>query len=1116
MKINLFDEETGFRLKRLEIFNWGTFDRQVWKMTTDCQTAVLTGANGSGKSTVVDALLTLLVEGRQRNYNLAAGVGRGRERSERTYVRGQYSRSRGDNAFEATANTLRNTNSHSALLAVFYDAAQDRTVTLAQVLWISNADRVEKRYYVASRELTIEEHFPQRHVNARDLPEDVQTFGSTFKNYIAAARKVLGLSGRQKALDLFNETVAVKDIPSLNTFVRDHMLDKGNPEARVYALRAQYRELNDAHAAIQRAGRQLNILAPLVEAGAEYRRYEQQMARYEAAKSLIPFYVAGESRDLLNAAIEKVSSQLDARTSRRKTITTELSGLRRELDDIKIAIAQDSVGQMKREIEGRLPLLKGQVVVLRRAADKYDEHARRLELAIYRDEDAFYENRARAEQMQAVTQETIQHLEDQRTEAHFRQRELAQRENSFHQEVEYLRAHPSNIPASVARIREEISAALELPAEALSFVGELLKIRSEDAAWEGALERLLHGFALDLIVPETLYRQVSRYVNENRLHGRLVYHRVDPVRRLRVSPERKDHNAPGMMAYDKLQIKPDTPYHDWLAASLMQRFNYACCETLADFQQRDRGITRQGQIKHNRSRHEKDDRRDLQDRRYYVLGWDNRDKLRQLETELDDLRRELSRLKEVIQQIEQSLRRKREDEKALDDLLSIQAFDEIDWHTPQLEVDRLQRELDALNEQSQQLRRMEQQRDSLQRQIDEKEAARDAVNREITTLENQVEGYERQLKTAEAQLATMTDEHRRLWEQVDEVLEDIDKEQPPLTIEILHSRPNDLGTSLQNSMSTFKGYQTRHESTIRDAMHTFRREYPDEGAALTADMASLAAFEAIHERLATDDLPRYEERFKNLLDRKVSTSIMQFSAQLETQEREIERNIEELNDSLAKVDYGNRSTIRLIADRTTDGEIGDFRRTLRACIPDAGDDSPEELERSFNRIKALIERFNDDPNWMQRVIDVRRWRVFAAEQIDAEGRQIDYYSDSSGKSGGQKAKLAYTILASAIAYQYGLQDMLSEDRSFRLVVIDEAFSKLDDDNARFAMQLFNQLGLQLLVITPMQQLHIIEDFVNAYHVVVNNDEGSYSRLFNLTQSEYREHRREFQMQALQV
>src|SRR5690606_28501433 len=109
-----------------------------------------------------------------------------------------------------------------------------------------------------------------------------------------------------------------------------------------------------------------------------------------------------------------------------------------------------------------------------------------------------------------------------------------------------------------------------------------------------------------------------------------------------------------------------------------------------------------------------------------------------------------------------------------------------------------------------------------------------------------------------------------------------------------------------------------------------------------------------------------------------------------------------------------------------------------------------------------------------------------------------------------------TILASAIAHQYGLQDSRPNDRSFRFVVIDEAFSKLDDDNARYAMKLFNQLGLQLLVVTPMQQLHVIESYVQAYHVVVNNNEGSYSRLFNLTQGEYRQRRREFQAQEQQA
>lgn len=1105
--MDLFDKQTGFRLKRLEVYNWGTFDGQIWTMTPDCETAVLTGANGSGKSTLVDALLTLLVEGRQRNYNLASGAGSSRERSERTYVRGQYSRSRGENTIDAKPNTLRGLDTYSVLLAVFYDAAQDRTVSLAQVLWISNVDRVEKRYYVATCDLSIEQHFPQRHITARDLPVEAQTFGSVFKDYIAVARKALGLSGRAKALDLFNETVAVKDIASLNTFVRDHMLNKGDPEARVDALRTQYRELNDAHAAIQRASRQLEILTPLVKAGKEYRRYQDQIVRYEMAKTLVPFHVADKARELLRKTVTSAHSQREAQYSRRRAVDDELAGLRRDFRDVEIAIAQDSAGQMKREIEGKLPLIQKQIDSLRRNAERYDEAARLLELAVYQHEEAFYDNRLRAQEMLQVTDQAIRRLETTRRDVQIEQRDLAERERELDREVRYLRENLSNIPARVARIRQEICAVLKVPAEDLPFAGELLRVRDGEQRWEGVLERLLHSFAQDLIVPDALYHHVSQYVNDHNLKGRLIYHRVDTAHSIRHLP---DHHNQVVMAYDKLQIKQDTPYYDWLAAVLMQKFAYVCCESLADFRQEERAITPQGQIKHSASRHEKDDRRDLHDRRHYVLGWNNHEKLHELESELDELRRRLNMLEEQLIKATGDMERKQRDIRALENLLEYQSFEDIDWRTPQAEHDGLKRRLAELSQQTQQLQQLQKQHSTLERQIKDAETRRDEINRRITTLDNQIAGYEQNLRAAEELLASATDEHKRLWDEVGKVIVSIDEE--PLTIEKINSRVSELEVFIQRSIANFKGYQNRFEAEILHAMNNFRREYPDAGASLTADINALAAFEGIFQRLETDDLPRYAERFKQMLDRTVTRGVQVFYSHLSEQEREIDRSIEELNESLAKVDYGSGSIIQLIAERNPDPEINDFMRQLRACIPDAGDASLEERERAYNRIKALIERFDSDPGWMRRVIDVRRWRVFAAEQIDRQGRQVDYYNDSSGKSGGQKAKLAYTILASAIAYQYGLQDPGAGKLSFRFVVIDEAFSKLDEDNARFAMQLFKQLGLQLLVVTPMQQLHVIEDYVRAYHVVVNNDEGSCSRLFNLTQSEYRERRREFQAQ----
>ena len=38
---------SGFRLQRLEVFNWGTFDGRVWTLRADGRNALLTGDIGS-------------------------------------------------------------------------------------------------------------------------------------------------------------------------------------------------------------------------------------------------------------------------------------------------------------------------------------------------------------------------------------------------------------------------------------------------------------------------------------------------------------------------------------------------------------------------------------------------------------------------------------------------------------------------------------------------------------------------------------------------------------------------------------------------------------------------------------------------------------------------------------------------------------------------------------------------------------------------------------------------------------------------------------------------------------------------------------------------------------
>ena len=64
---------SGFRLARLEVRNWGTFDDLVWTLRADGRNTLVTGDIGSGKSTIVDAVTTLLLPANRISYNKAAG-----------------------------------------------------------------------------------------------------------------------------------------------------------------------------------------------------------------------------------------------------------------------------------------------------------------------------------------------------------------------------------------------------------------------------------------------------------------------------------------------------------------------------------------------------------------------------------------------------------------------------------------------------------------------------------------------------------------------------------------------------------------------------------------------------------------------------------------------------------------------------------------------------------------------------------------------------------------------------------------------------------------------------------------------------------------------------------
>jgi uncharacterized protein YPO0396 len=275
------EQLAGFRLQRLEVFNWGTFDGRVWTLRADGRNALLTGDIGSGKSTLVDAITTLLVPSQRVAYNKAAGAD-ARERTLRSYVLGHYKAERNDLGGTGRPVALRDASSYSVILGVFHNAGYDQTVTLAQVFWLKDPHGQPARLYaLAERELSIAADFADFGPDIARLRKRLRAakvaVEDSFPPYGAQLRRLMGIKNEQ-ALELFHQTVSMKSVGNLTDFVRQHMLEPFDVAPRLQALITHFDDLHRAHEAVLKAKRQVELLEPLV---ADCERHDAQAAQAE-------------------------------------------------------------------------------------------------------------------------------------------------------------------------------------------------------------------------------------------------------------------------------------------------------------------------------------------------------------------------------------------------------------------------------------------------------------------------------------------------------------------------------------------------------------------------------------------------------------------------------------------------------------------------------------------------------------------------------------------------------------------------------------------------------------------------------------------------------------------
>ncbi len=1096
------DTLAGFRLSQFEMYNWGTYDKNIVILKLDKHNGLLTGDIGSGKSTIVDALTTLIVPHQKIVYNKAAGA-EGKERTLYSYIVGEYKSQKDDTFGSAKAIALRNEKNYSVLLGRFENEGFDESFTLAQFFYLSGS-QVNKFFVTSHSSLSIEKHFlsfsdvKELKKRLRQLPHtDVH---ESFSDYAKQFRRAMGIKNEQ-ALNLFYQTVSLKSIGNLTEFIRQHMLEPSDIDTKINELCQNFSELNHVHDQVLRAKRQIELLTPIDEEGLKYEFDTAKKSDLEEKQEHVSGYFATHKIVLLQQILSNYENELSRLESEQKVENQTVEALRQKIIDLNLEL-QSHGGNRLNDIQGEIKQQEEQREEKKGQLDRYNALAKALEFPILSNQENnyFLENQSKATKQLSDVSHQDDLIEQQLIADGVSLSKEKEKLEEFENERIYLENNRSNIPQRVSRIRDEMARVLEVEITKLPFVGELVQV--EDEKWQGAIERVMQNTALSLLVTEEYYQRVSDYVEQTHLKGKLVYLKV----------EQPKNSVPYEYAEEsllrKISIKPDSPFFRIVQKLLNERFDIPCVEDMEEFRRNKTALSLNGQFKGSQSRHEKDDRYEINDKSRWALGWDNGQKLITIIEQCNGLQEKIAFLSKRQNESKSKREKLKQMRTNLESFLRFESFTLLDWFTHANNIETLEEEKRELESSSDILASLQKQLTKVQEEEKKKTSSIQKLNENIGKHKTKIENLHEELDEADSVIIEGFN-----YAKMDSLMVDYGIQIGTPDLSELRNDENRVDTKIITELKTIDNRLDTSKSKLIKLMNQFCNEFPVLTKELDVDIATLSEYRKKLTQLKKDDLPKFEKKLRELFKEKTIQNIVIVQTSLEQQRDAVKKKIATINQSLHDIEYNQGTFIELIAEIANNGEIKAFNQELKLAVSGAiGDDNSYDEEK-FMRIKEIIARFNGreghadvDKKWRKLVTDVRNWFDFSAiERYASDGSEKEFYAHSGGKSGGQKEKLAYTVLASSLAYQFGLEHNSIQSRSFRFVMIDEAFGRGSDESTRYALTLFEKLHLQLLVITPKQKINVIEPFVKSVHYVHNQD-GMHSSIISLSIDEYQKNK----------
>ena len=1078
------------KLTKIKLINWHLFSNQTINIDNN---TLVSGENGAGKSTFLDAIQFLLVGGSGGvKFNIAANT-----EAKRTldgYVRGKIGAE--NKEYLRTGDVI----THIAL--EFYDETKKTYSIIGAVLDLPKNSSLKQRFYLLE-EISINEEM----YISKDKPRDYKQmkeylkeqgidfdYFETQKKYRDALAKFFGIDAI-KYSKLLPKALAFKP-EKLEQLVFNFLLD--DDPIDIQSLKNNVNQLKKIEAQIKSDKEKLEKLDKISQVGGELEKHSNEIKTYELVSSLnfleqketymqrAEQEISQFERDMEILRKEKFTIDKNIEANDKRILELEKAKGNNNLSKTIDAIKNDIINKKKEydyehEITDNLrDLIDKEAKIINEVMGYVNDNAFKDFVDYYYSHKGNFltsELQARLEQVSIAISSYDKAFYLNRENINQSKADLSQKlnfaKNQLNSLERNLKPYPSYVISLVNMINEELSNRYQKEINARP-LADLIDIKDE--SWRNAVEGYLNTQRFDIIIDPIyfdealeIYDQVDQIEGDRKIYGVGLVN----TKELDKYQEVKD----GSLAS---KIESDHIYARRYCNMLLN--NVVCVETRNELKHYPRSITKKGMTYANYTA-----------RRINPKNWE----IPFIGQAATDKQIEIAKNNVAI--IEQAMRE------------TLDSTDKNDEVTKLLQSSKAQTIIQ-------------------QNQLKYFESVKE-LRRDLNELENRLESYtkDNSLQSIElaldkefadkrayklksdvivGKIANLREHREKTIEQLEESKTKYDSyvnEQKeiaakhPEKLAIAQSEFNQLkdryaldfdriSEHIAKTNVSVKQQIPRLENQVVNLMRDYMMQYSFDCEPIAEN---LNHFIQEGNQIRNQNLVKYELQAVELRAASEKSFKEEFVNKLRASIQSAQAQIDELNVALEGKTFG-QDQYRLVHFPSLDPEYKLYYNLIMGA-----NDSEQDLftdNLSVKNEKILMELFekiaSDDPQYDKlalNYLDYRHYMTYDIEITNANGN-VSYFSKvEREKSGGETQVPFYIVIAASF------QQLLSHNaraNSGCIVLFDEAFNNMDESRIEAMMRFYNSLSIQLFISIPPQRVPNIINYVNTSLIIVKHNDQS--------------------------